>query len=236
MTKLRAVIVEDVALMRNALLTALEAHADVAVVGVADSLSLARTLLAEVPCDVLFLDVHLPDGHGVTLADRSDTENSVRQIVYCTADPNFALDAIRQEAADYLLKPVTPEALARALDRVRQRHGVPQRARPPLEIRDGSRVRFIAPALVERVEAAGHYQCVHAGGEVHLIRQSSAQLAEQLGPGFVRVHRAHLVRVDAIRAITTERSGDGSLTLESGAVVRFSRGFRAQIEDSLAQA
>ena len=179
--------------------------------------------------------MHLPDGHGVALGDARAGEARALQIVYCTADPAFALDAIRQEAVDYLLKPVTPETIARALDRVRRRIGEGGAPQTPLEIRDGSRVRYIAPALIERVEAAGHYQCVHVEGQVHLVRQSSAQLAEQLGDGFVRVHRAHLVRAGAIRAIDTERSGDGTLTLESGATVRFSRSFRTQIDEAVSR-
>lgn len=232
MRMLRTIVIEDVPLMRDVLIDALRAIDSVAIVGVAESVAEGMLLLRREPCDVLFLDVHLPDGFGVSLGDAASEAAAPPHIVYCTADPAFALDAIRQDAVDYLLKPVSPEALARALGRVRRRQGAASPP-PPLEVRDGSRVRYIAIDLIERVEAAGHYQCVHSAGEVHLLRQSFGQVAEQLGVGFVRVHRSLLVRVAAIRALKTERSGDGVLTLESGTRARFSRSFREDIEAAL---
>lgn len=232
MKRLRTIVVEDVALARDALLALLTQRTDIALAGVAENLQDARTLLDRTRCDLLFLDVHLPDGHGVTLGEECLRRDRPPFIVYCTADPGFALQAIEQDAVDYLLKPVSAEAIARAIGRIGRR--LSDTAPPsPIEIRNGRNVRFIMPSLIERVESAGHYQCLHAGGEVHLIRSSSTQLVEQLGPTFIRVHRAHLVRIDAIRQIETDRSGDGTIVLASGDTVRFSRGFRQNIEAAL---
>lgn len=232
MRPLHAVIVEDVALARDALAAILLQRSDIVLTGVAESLSAARALLAARRCDLLLLDVHLPDGHGITLAEECLRRDRPPFIVYTTADPGFALQAIDQEAVDYLLKPVSAEAVARAVSRIHRR--LSDGAQPsPIEIRDGRQVRYILPSLIERVESAGHYQCLHAAGEVHLVRSPSAQLMDQLGPGFVRVHRAHLVRVDAIRELRTEKSGDGTIALQSGDTVRFSRGYRQAIEAAL---
>lgn len=225
----RTLVVEDVTLMRDALVDALRSRKPIGIVDAADTLAEARAHLVRSRYDLLFLDVHLPDGEGVALG----AESGGAAVVYCTADPGFAVDAFRQEAVDYLLKPVSGDALDATLERVRRRRSGNAAARPPIAVRDRATVRYIAVELVERVEAAGHYQCVHAGGEVYLLRQSSAQIMDALGPGFVRAHRSLLVRASAIRALTTERSGDGTLTLASGASVRFSRSFRDDLEAAL---
>ena len=218
--------------MRSALVTILRGHRTIAHVDEADSISSASELIGHRYYNAVFLDVHLPDGFGVELG-RIAQERGIPAIVYCTADPSFAVDAFRQEAVDYLLKPVTATAVEQALARAARRlEGTVSTSRA-LAIRDGAKVRYIAPELVERVEAAGHYQCVHAAGEVHLLRQSSAQIHEELGPGFVRVHRAMIVRTTAIRSLETERSGDGVLHLESGATARFSRTYRESIDTAL---
>lgn len=234
MTGWRTLVVEDVPLMREALVHILRGKPTIAIVDEADSISSASALLARHFYDAVFLDVHLPDGFGVELGHIAH-ERRVPAIVYCTADPTFAIEAFRQEAVDYLLKPVTAAAVGQALARAERRVGDTTRTSQALAIREGARVKYIAPELVERVEAAGHYQCIHAAGEVHLLRQSSAQIAEQLGAGFVRVHRAMIVRVGAICSLETERSGDGTLHLASGARVRFSRTYREDIEASLSR-
>lgn len=232
MNGLRALVVEDVLLMRSALVDALRARPEIAQVDAADCAKAASALLAQHAYDIVFLDIHLPDGLGVDLGVAAKAQG-VPSIVYCTADATYAIEALRQQAADYLLKPVTQSAVDQALERATRRISDSPRTPQPLAVRDGARIRYIAPDLIERVEAAGHYQCVYAQGEVHLLRQSSAQIAEQLGPGFVRVQRATIVRAAAIRSLETERSGDGTLHLDSGAKVRFSRTCRAAIEAAL---
>lgn len=232
MTGWRALVVEDVPLMRSALVTILRGHRTISHVDEAGSISSAGELIGREAYDAVFLDVHLPDGYGVELG-RIAHQRAVPAIVYCTADPSFAVDAFRQEAVDYLLKPVTATAVEQALARAERRTEGTVSMPRALAIRDGAKMSYIAAELVERVEAAGHYQCVHAAGEVHLLRQSSAQIHEQLGPGFVRVHRAMIVRTTAIRSLETERSGDGVLHPESGATARFSRTYRETIEVAL---
>ena len=221
----RTLVVEDVALMCEALVDLLRVRPEIGTIDTAGNIAAASALLDQHRYDLILLDVHLPDGDGVVLGASAASS----AVVYCTADPAFAIEAFKQEAVDYLLKPITADALCEAIDRVHRRRGTGGVTRPPLAVREGASLRFIAIELIERVEAAGHYQCVHAGGEVHLVRQPSARVADALGPGFVRAHRSLLVRADAVRTMLTERSGDGTLTLASGATVRFSRSFREDL-------
>lgn len=231
MPDLTVLAVEDNPLARGALLRLLKSHADIGPVVEAATLAEARKSIASRTFDLVFLDVCLPDGAGTQLGSELSAHVQAPALVYLTADPGAAVEAFRQGAFDYLLKPVAASDLARALGRVRQaRHGS---APAPIEIRDGSSTRFIATELIAAVESAGHYQCVHAVGEVHLIRESIATLLARLGPGFVRVHRSVVVRTNLVTAMETKRNGDGELELVGGKRVRFSRSFRGALEKAL---
>lgn len=234
--RLRTVLVEDVALTRAALRRLLAAHGDVEVVGEAEGVDEAVALAGRAAADLLFLDVHLADGLGTAVLPALAAAGRAPAVVFLTANPEHAVEAFAQEAVDYLLKPVRAEEIARALDRVRRRLGAaPAVAAAPIEVRDGSRTRYLAPELVDRVESAGHYQCLHVAGQVHLLRQPLGDLLDRLGPGFVRVHRGAAVRADRIRAIGERRNGDGVLTLADGAELRFSRSFRDGIERAISR-
>ena len=231
MADLSVLVVEDNVLASAALLRLLKNHDDIGQVVEARSLAEGRKSAAAMAFDVVFLDVCLPDGTGVELGSELVRHGRGPALVYLTADPTAAVDAFRQGAFDYLLKPIASSDLARALGRVRQaRHGAPP---PPIEIRDGSSTRYIATELIAAVESAGHYQCIHAAGEVHLVRQPIAALLARLGPGFVRVHRSVIVRASLVTATETRRNGDGELQLAGGKRVRFSRSFRSDLERAL---
>jgi DNA-binding LytR/AlgR family response regulator len=229
--ELSILVVEDNVHARDALLRLLASHADIGDVTTAGTLAEAREEALILRRDVVFLDVRLPDGEGTTLGAELSSGSARPALVYLTADPAPAVEAFRQGAVDYLLKPVSPTDLARALDRVRAMlRGAPP---APLAIREGATTRFVAIDLIAAIETAGHYQCVHAAGEVHLIRQTTAALLARLGPGFIRVHRSTVVRTGLVSRMESARNGDGELVLVGGRRVRFSRVYRKDLEAAL---
>ena len=68
--------------------------------------------------DIIFMDIHLSDGSAFMIFDRTEVTTP---IVFTTAYDQYALDAFRVNSIDYLLKPIKPEDLRRALDKFRQR-------------------------------------------------------------------------------------------------------------------
>lgn len=224
-------IVEDNALASAALLRLLGAHEDVGSVIEAASLAEARERTSSASFDIVFLDVCLPDGTGSAFGSELAQRPVPPALIYLTADDGAAVEAFRQGAFDYILKPANAADVARALARVRQaRRGAPP---APLEVRDGATSRFVAVELIAAIESAGHYQCVHTGGDVHLVRQPIAALLARLGSGFVRVHRSVVVRASLVTAMETKRNGDGELELMGGKRVRFSRSYRSDLEAAL---
>ena len=115
---MRAIIVEDEEIDRLNLKTLLEDHPDVEIAGEADSLESAAALIEREKPDAVFLDIHLGRHKGFKALE---TAKFRPQVVITTSHPHYALKGFAIDAADYLLKPVLEETLARAVDRLRTR-------------------------------------------------------------------------------------------------------------------
>jgi len=83
---------------------------------------------------------------------------------------------------------------------------------------------------IDHVSAAGNYVELAWNGRSLLHRATLASVADELGPGFVQIHRSRLVRRDAVRRIETDKSGDFTVTLASGASLRGSRRYRDSVQ------
>ncbi|AUX22487.1 LytR family transcriptional regulator [Sorangium cellulosum] len=253
--RLRALVVDDEALARARLVRMLARVQDTEVVGEAatgaDALSLSRALRP----DLLLLDVDMPGLDGFGVAEAVDAP----LVVFTTAHAQYAALAFEADAVDYLLKPVAQERLERALEKVRQRllaRSITAAAtRPPepaaapsaraseaapagstaalLTVHDGGKVRFFDPLRVTRFRAEDKYTAFSLDGEEHLLRESLSTLEERLAQlGFLRVHRAELVRASAIRALTPE-AGGALLHLSDGQTVSVSRRFLPALRQAL---
>jgi len=95
-----------------------------------------------------------------------------------------------------------------------------------LEVADGTVTHRVPIEAIDWAAAAGNYVEIAWGQRMLLHRSTLAALAEQLGPGFARIHRGRLVRREAVRSIETDKSGDFTVTLASGATLRGSRRYR----------
>ena len=115
---MRAIIVDDEEIDRLNLKTLLEDHPDVEIAGEADSLESAAALIEREKPDAVFLDIHLGRHKGFKALE---TAKFRPQVVITTSHPHYALKGFEIDAADYLLKPVLEETLARAVDRLRTR-------------------------------------------------------------------------------------------------------------------
>ncbi len=126
---MRVLIVDDEAPARARLRRLLGAATDVDVVGEAadgaQALALAETLCP----DALFLDVQMPEVNGFDVA--ASLPDGGPALVFVTAYDRYALQAFDTHAVDYLLKPVAPEKLERALQRLRAAQRGPVRRAVP---------------------------------------------------------------------------------------------------------
>ena len=210
---LRVVVVDDEEPARLALVHALGTLPDVTVVAQCQNGFDAVKVVSEVQPDALLLDVQMPklDGFDVLELIGADVP-----VVFVTAYDEFAIRAFEVHAVDYLLKPVSPERLRTALDRVRERERsaspspalVRATARRPGEtlervvIRDGAQVHVIAVERIDYVEAQDDYVGFRTGGRLLLKEQTMAEVEASLDPRrFVRIHRSYVLNVERLARV-----------------------------------
>lgn len=198
---LRAVIVDDEPLAIRAMQRLLAAHAEVHVVGTADTLGAAVELIGISRPDLVFLDIDLGAGNGF---DVLALLSPAPRVIFVTAHPQHAVEAFAVEAADYLLKPVLPERLAAALARVaRLVPARPEPAGPAVELRMPNRTVFADPAEIAALCAEGDFTRIHLAGQPALLILRTLSHFEGLlpAPPFQRVGRSVLINLDRVRRL-----------------------------------
>jgi two-component system LytT family response regulator len=237
--KVTALIVDDEPVARRGLRAMLSAFDWIEVIGeAADGLSAVDAINAKHP-ELVFLDVQMPELNGTEVLRRVEHRPFV---VFTTAFSEHAVSAFELGAVDYLLKPFGPSRLAAAMERVRAGLGEPVTVDPferlsgalaggpisRLFVRVGGMLVPLAVGRVSWLEADGDYVIAHAGGVGHVLHLSLSRLESRLDPRrFTRVHRAHIVNLDHVRAFKRDASGNLEAELLDGARVPVSRS-RAQ--------
>ncbi len=155
-------------------------------------------------------------------------------VVFVTAFDNFAVAAFDVAAIDYLMKPVQPDRLERALSRVREHLANGRRSERPAAsahveefwVPDPSGLVRIAASDIERVTAERDYMRLHVGARSWLIHRTIAKLEEDLDPTlFMRVHRSVIVRRDTITGLYRDEGGHWTARLRDGGEQRIGRSY-----------
>jgi two-component system LytT family response regulator len=233
---LRLLIVDDEPPARARLRRLLAALPGVQVVGEADG-GLQALALAESLCpDALLLDVQMPGPSGLDVAaSLPDADGAGPAVVFVTAFDDYALPAFDAAAVDYLLKPVDPARLARAIDRIRQRRprtgARPAAAR--LMVAERGQMRVIDCTEVLWLQAADNYVELHTAQRMHLLRRTFDALLADLGPGFVRIHRSRAVALAAVSAVQAAGRGNATVQLSNGTTLGCSRPWRDGLQRAL---
>jgi DNA-binding LytR/AlgR family response regulator len=116
--RIRAVIIEDEPLAAQYLAALLDDTCQVEVVGSATESEAGLRLCAELRPDAVFVDINLPGKDGVSLARQLAMLPQAPRLIFTTGNANRATDAFRLEAVDYLLKPLDPEQVSEAVNRL----------------------------------------------------------------------------------------------------------------------
>lgn len=225
---LKTLVVDDEPLATERLQLLLARLGGIDLVGTAsDGESACR--MAEALCpDLLLLDIAMPGMDGIDVARELGRSAARPAVVFVTAFDQFAVSAFDVEAVDYLVKPVDPQRLERALDRAReylQRREAGGEAPVPapgshLEefwASDLSGLVRIRTIDIDRISAERDYMRLHVGTRSWLIHHSMAALEEGLDPAlFVRLHRSAIVRRDFISGFQRNASGRWIARLADG--------------------
>lgn len=237
--KITAFVADDEPLARAGLRAMLGAFEWVEVVGeAADGEAAVKGIEALRP-ELVFLDVQMPGLLGTDVLRRLERPPFV---IFTTAYSEHAVSAFELGAVDYLLKPFGPTRLAAAMERVRSALGEPATVDAferlsgalgggpisRLFVRIGGALVPLPVERVSRFEADGDYVIAHAENARHVLHLSLNRLEARLDPRrFSRVHRAHIVNLEQVRAFKRDAGGNLEAEMVDGARVPVSRA-RAQ--------
>lgn len=205
--ELRAVIVDDEASAREGLQKLLTVHPHVTVVGEANSVANAAMLCADLRPNLLFLDVQLEDEDSFALLPKLVP---VPAIIFVTGYAEFAIRAFEVNAIDYLLKPIDPDRLGEALQRIDHQ---PQPVFTQ-KLKDNDRIylsseqhRMVYVDEISGIEGAGNYTLVRlTNGTTHMVRRAMAEWEEALPKQwFLRPHRCLIINIQAVGKILMTR-------------------------------
>jgi two-component system response regulator AlgR len=213
---LRILIIDDEPPARARLKRMLAGIPDCAVVGEAATGEAALTQIAAYQPDMLLLDISMPGLDGMALARRLRAQDPAPAVVFCTAWPDQALEAFDCDAVDYLVKPVRPERLKSALDKVARMtgEGSSAEAGPFLRSKVGGKTMLVSLGDVICLLAEDKYTTVVFGTGKTVINDSLVELERRFPEHLLRIHRNALVAPERIRGLETSPAGSACLVLE----------------------
>ena len=186
---------------------------------VADSGSPTQALreIGELKPDIVLLDMQMPEMSGLQLAEQiHKTLQPAPQLIFITAHDQYALAAFEQEALDYLLKPVHPERLLKALKRASSMHsslsGVSEvvNKRKPILIHDRNQQIALDANEVVYCQAEAKYVTIQTYDRQYIADQSLQQLEMEYADYFLRIHRNCLVAKMAVRGVIKKNNPESA--------------------------
>ncbi len=234
-TALRTLIVDDEPLAVERLQILCAQTKGISLIGTASDGEAALRLIEALSPELVLLDISMPGLDGLGVAKALEWQVPRPAIIFCTAFDHFAVSAFDVAAVDYLLKPVAPERLAKAVARVTEAiRSAPVTTAPASEWADEfwvphrSEVIRIAATAIDRVEAERDYMRLHLGSRSFLLHQTISALELKLDPTkFIRLHRSTIVRRDFIAKLHHDKLGTWYANLMDGSDIRIGRSYLA---------
>jgi two-component system LytT family response regulator len=234
--KMRAVIIDDERLARNDLRSLLSDCNTIEIVGEADSVQTAIEVITAEDPDLLFLDIQMPGESGFDLLEKVDLQ---AEVIFVTAYDEYALRAFEVDAIDYLLKPVNPERLKIAIDRLHGEKAFAPKKQRILDYDDAmllslnSHLKFVRVSSIVSIQSAGDYsEIITSEGKKGLIQKSMAEWEQRLPEKyFCRIHRSTIVNIEFVTKIDEWFGNSYQVTLKGiGTPYTMSRRYAALLK------
>ena len=217
MEKFKTIIVDDDEVSVESLRFELAKDPRFALEGVARNGNQGKKLIARVQPDLLFLDVELPDTTGMQLLqEMHDSLTWDLRVVFYTAYDKYMIEAIRQSAFDYLLKPLDEQELKAILDRFAAQADGPRPSLSVATLLPGGGQTFIVFTPTNDMRALRsseigffRYCSDRKQWEVFLSNQPplairrgmTAEQIVQYSPSFVQIHQSYIINIDYLMII-----------------------------------
>ena len=220
---MRAIIIEDELNVREGFVKLINAFCpEVKVIDVAGSVESGLEIIDKSEFEILFLDINLPDGSGFDLIHRVKNRNF--HIIFVTAYDQYAIDAFKISAVDYLLKPVSPDLLKNAIGKLKvtpveveddrlkvlsDRVGETYNSSEKIILKDGESMQMVLISDILYCNAEGSYTTFFLKNGKQIITSLNLKEYERmLSPyGFIRNHHSYLVNLNHIVSIQKADGG-----------------------------
>lgn len=216
----RVIIIDDELIGVNALKVLIEKHTvEVRVVVTTTDPEKGILLIEDYKPDIVFLDVSMPKMNAFELLDKLKFRDF--KLVFTTAHQEYAIQAIKNKAVDYLLKPIDIEELKNCIHKIindstdTKTHKIPSSNIIELSVKDG--IIFIKPRDVIRLEASGSYTIFYLVNNIkHVASKNLKECEPLLDPTlFYRCHQSHIINLQqVVKMVSTDglfaQMSDGS--------------------------
>ena len=126
------------------------------------------------------------------------------------------------------------ERLRRAKEAISKTRGTNPLPAKHFTVKSSGLITFLKVSDIEWIEAADYYSCLHVGSKSHLLRRSMADLEQELDQKmFCRIHRSTIVKLDQVRGLKLNESGEYDVILNNGTKLPLSRRYRKQLKTLL---
>lgn len=230
---MNTLIVDDVKLSRDGLSTLINKFLPEAnIVGSTPSIIEARKILKTQVIDLVFLDIQLQDGLSFALLEDVSPH---AKVVFITAYEKYAIDALRQGAFDYLLKPINIDDLKRCIERIydqaeqeellrKQLNRIPPQHvfRDKIGISSMEGIEYVDTRSIIFLKADGKYTLVYLNINQVITSSKNLKMFESILPEnlFMRVHHSYLVNMSEIQRF---KKDDAVLVLSDGMEIPVSK-------------
>ena len=221
---MRTIIIEDESIaIENLKYLLSDLDPSFEIVGTAESVAEGLELIDQVKPEVVFLDIEMGDGSGFDLLNKLDRIDF--KVVFVTAYDQYALQAFRVSAVDYLLKPVDPEDLEEAVIKLRDAVGnksgnlaienllqnlaINDPAKRKIFVRDTSGIRYLEMSQILYLKADGSYCKIYMKDGEEIISSKVLKHFVQLLPEnlFMRIHRSSLINLNEVEEFLFKDGG-----------------------------
>jgi two-component system, LytTR family, response regulator len=243
--KIRSIIVDDEKHGRENLAGILRAYCpEIDLLGEADSVESALSLIREQSPDLIFLDIEMPRANGFQLLEH--LQDFSFEVIFVTAYDNYAIKAIRFSAADYILKPVNYNDLRTAVEKVTIRiaekqenqrlkqlyRNLRQPANQRIGLPAGDHIEYADVSKIVRCQGEGNYTHIYINDASHrLVAKTLMEFEDLLQEyGFIRVHKTHLVNLQYVASYIRSQA---AVKLKNGELIPVSRRRKDAVLESL---
>ena len=235
---MKITIVDDDRLAREELKEMLNKRADIDIIAeCACAVEAEKSILENKP-DLLFMDIQMPGESGLELIKRMDHPP---RTVFISAYDEFAIEAFKIHAYDYLLKPIVPERLTEVFDRIHEENSIPSAVESAEKlfqddsvfIKDGDKVWFTKIDDIRYFQSEGNYAKVYFKDHKPLILRSLNSLEQRLDDRlFFRANRKYLININHIADLETWFNGSLQLEMSCGKKIEVSRRQSIRFKDT----